>query len=173
VPDGRRGGAYRFTGGEQVIRVADSPHWQFGMVPFTIALWVRLDQPPDVQREHMMVGHDEGGEKWGFEFFQEGLCFHINGQKSGSHRIAYGKLAPELRRWYHVAVTRNGKSYQIYVDGELLKSDTNSAAVPNAAADLTIGQAENIGTPVTLGEVMVFNRALCAEEIRGLATAAR
>jgi hypothetical protein len=171
VPDGRRGGAFRFASGEQVIRVPDHAHWKFGREPFTIALWVRLDQSPDVQREHMMVGHDSGAEKWGFEFFHDGLCFHINGQRTGSHRIAFGQFAPELQRWYHLAVTREDQNYRIYVDGELLTSDTNGAAVPDANADLTIGQAENIGTPGTLDEVMIFSRALSAAEISGLATA--
>lgn len=171
VPTGQRGGAYRFTSGKRQMWVPHSPDWRLGDRPFSIALWVNLDQLPNEQREHFMIGHDEGGggrNKWGFEFFRDGLCFHLNGPEVGSHRIAQYRFRPEANRWYHQSMTRNDSGYRLYVDGKCVATDETTVAVPDVSAELTIGQAEGLGIEGMLDEVMIFERALSAEELKAL-----
>jgi len=176
IADGHRGGAYRFAEGDQAIRVPNHPHWDFGQKPFTIALWVRVDAKPGAEGrgDPVMVGHNEGPggkAKWCFLFQPDSLCFHINGPHSGAHWLARSRFTPELNRWYHLAVTREGRIYKIFVDGECVRTEQNDTAVPTADAELTIGQAEGLGIRGALDEVMIFDRALTAEEMSALAVA--
>jgi hypothetical protein len=172
VAAGKRGGAYRFSNGDKQMWLPHHPDWVLGDRAFSIMLWVKLDQLPDEQREAFMLGHDEAAgaaRKWGFEFFRDSLCFHTNGPgMGGGYRIARHRFRPEVNRWYHLALTREDSRYRLYVDGQLVKTDEHRAPVPEAAADLTIGQAEGLGINGMLDEVLLFHRALATEEIQAL-----
>jgi hypothetical protein len=186
VTDARKGGAYRFergvrefreggmrfSRGIKEIRVPDSPDWAFANRPFSISLWVNFDVIPDDNGEAVMIGHDEGPgphRKWGFEFASAGVDFHINGPDPGQgFIIAAHRFRPDVNRWYHLALTRDGATYKLYIDGKCVTTDINSAAVPDAAADLTLGNMEGLGMDGMLNEIMIFNRALSPEEIKSI-----
>lgn len=173
VAAGKFGGAYRFARGEKQLWVADSPDWSLVGQPFTIALWVKLDGFPDETSEAFIIGHDEGGgglPKWGFEFFRDGLCFHVNGPHvRRDQRIVRHRFRPELNRWYHLAVSRDARTFRLFVDGECVKTEENPAEIPAIRAELTIGQAEGLGINGLLDEVMLFKRCLTAPEVAELA----
>jgi hypothetical protein len=171
MANGKIGGAYRFTGGNDQIRVPNSPHWNFGKNPFSIALWVSLNALPDGRSGQFMIGHDEGGggrNKWGFGFIRDALCFHLNGPQVGERWIARHQFTPKLDRWYHLALTHEANSYKLYVNGECVKTEQNRTAVPDAAADLTIGQMEGLGISGTLDELIILDRGLTGEEVEAI-----
>jgi hypothetical protein len=82
-------------------------------------------------------------------------------------------------KWHHVAGTFDGKDAKIYVDGSLVgKPNHWVGEIPHTPYDLTIG-ANRSNPDGSLGEigasfdglmddVMMFNRALSAEEIQTL-----
>lgn len=98
------------------------------------------------------------------------LGFHINGASSANIGVPF---TPIVGFWYHVAVTRSGSTYKFYVDGTQIGGDqSDSVAVPDAAAPLTLGHAEAIPSlNGFLDEVEIFNRALSATEISSIAGA--
>jgi hypothetical protein len=78
-------------------------------------------------------------------------------------------FSPNVGQWYHLAVTRNGNIYTIFVDGIQVGSDVNAVAIPNANAPLTIGQAEELGfMNGLLDEVTIYNRALTQGELQAI-----
>ena len=171
--EGWKGGACRVGRRTGYLQVPDDPAWDFGSKPFSIALWVNLDSLP--YGEQMIVGHDDGGgeqNKWAFEFWNGNLCFHVNTPRSESHRIAAIPWRGQVGRWHHLAVTRDGDRFRIFVDGTWVSEAKHDLPVPDAQAPLTIGQAEVLFIEGLLDEVMIFDRALSDEEIRDLAVGA-
>ena len=167
APKGKVGGAFQV--GKQVGHVEAPNHeaWSLGMNPFSIGLWINLNQPPS--GEQMLVGHDDGGgssNKWVFGFSNGELYFHINNTAGAGSRIVGFPWVPETGKWQHVAVTRNGTAYSLYVNGVSVATGLSAVAIPVAGAPLTVGQAEGLYVEGLLDEVMIFHCALTDKEVR-------
>jgi Concanavalin A-like lectin/glucanases superfamily len=173
--------AFSLDGVDDFIRVPDRQAWTLGRDAFTIDAWVNFASLPE--RGAAIVSHDEGagppggGEarKWIFWFDKLGhenkpgnaLRFHINSPVIGPHTDTVEAFwTPKLNHWYHVAVTRLGNRYRLFIDGEKVAADTDSHRIRNADAPLTIGEAE--GGHYFAGmidEVEILNRALTHDQI--------
>ena len=98
------------------------------------------------------------------------LRFHINSPHPAPvpfpHDTVVAPWNPLLGRWYHVAVTRSGSSYALYIDGAQVATDTSIFSIPDPGAPLTIGRAEGVRLNGLVDEVEIFNRALAASEIQ-------
>lgn len=159
---------FSFNGVNQFVEVPDSPDWDFGTNDFTIDLWVNFSQ---INATNAFVAHDDGPgafNKWIFWLRNGQLEFHTNDTVSNLIFIGI-PFSPDLNTWYHVAVTRNGEAYNLYINGSSPGPITNSTAVPNASASLTLGMAEGgYFLNGRLDEMEIFNRALSTEEIQAL-----
>ena len=172
------GGALRFNGANDYVVVQDDPIWAFGANNFTIEFWANFDTSGGGSIGHpgdIFIGSDEGGgtrNKWFFALGGGVLNFHLNGPSTGSRFFPRAPFSPTPQQWYHLAVTREGSRYTIYVDGQASATATDSRAVPNANAQLTIGQAEQLGYfDGRLDEMTVYSRALSAVEIAAISDA--
>ncbi|HEV8205315.1 MAG TPA: FG-GAP-like repeat-containing protein, partial [Acidimicrobiia bacterium] len=165
--------------GRNWVEVPNSDAFHFGTRDFTIDLWAnfRSFNLSGDQSSNILIGNDEGGgfvNKW---FFSAGggiLSFHVNGPQAGTggsgRYIVSAPWAQQQNRWWHLAVTRAGSLWTIYVDGLAVGSETNTLTVPSPNAPLTIGQAENVGyVDGLIDEVEIFNdRALSQSEIQSI-----
>lgn len=172
--DGKIGAARQVGKQAGYIQVPDQAAWSFGVNPFSICLWFKFDELPYGQQ--MFIGHDDGGgnqNKWLFGVSNGDLYFHINSPSRGGVVVAAHPWTPEVGKWYHLAVTRNGTAYSIYLDGAVVAIGNNSAPIPVAKAPLTIGQAEGLCVEGVIDELSIFHRTLSQDEIRQLATVAQ
>jgi uncharacterized delta-60 repeat protein len=163
--------------GNGSISIPDNDVFTLGSNPFTIDLWVRFTE---VRSRAPFIGHDEGGgelNKWIFWYDEVGhdklngvpaLRLHINSPVIGPQDPVASPWNPTTGQWYHVAVTREGNQYALYIDGAQVATSTNSNSIPNPSAVLTIGQAEGYFHNGPIDEVEVFNRALTPAEIRSI-----
>lgn len=172
---GQVDGALRFDGVNDYVGIGDSDLWAFGSNDFTIDLWANFDTPGGGSIGHpgdIFIGSDEGPgtqNKWFFALGGGVLNFHINGPGTGSFFLVQAPFSPNVGQWYHLAVTRNGNTYMIFVDGIPVGSEVNTVAIPNANAPLTIGQAEELGfMNGLLDEVTIYNRALTQGELQAI-----
>jgi hypothetical protein len=173
---GKVGQAFALDGANDQVQVPDSALWTLGSSDFTIDLWVNFDSVrlgPLSQLPNVFVGHDQGGgvqPKW--VFYQGNtsqIAFHVN--TGGTQATLAAGFTPTPGDWYNVAVTRTAGTYRFYVDGLQVGAVTNAIVIPDAAAFLTFGQAEGLGFfDGRLDEIQIYNRALTASEIEGLAT---
>jgi len=172
------GGSLRFNGSSSYVGAPDSDLWAFGTADFTIELWANWDFNPVGSVGHpgtIFIGNDEGAgsrNKWFFALGGGFLNFHINSPAIGPRFFPLVPFSPVVSQWYHLAVTRRGNIYIVYVNGTLAGSAIDNNPIPNPSSPLTIGQAESLGfMNGRLDEMTVYNRALSQPEIQTIASA--
>ena len=168
-------GALRFDGVDDYIGVGDSDHWAFGSNDFTIELWADFTSPgggTTGHPSHIFIGNDEGSgsqNKWFFALGGGFLNFHLNSPTIGPKFFPLVPFSPNVNQWYHLAVTRNGSTFTIFINGIPAGSEINTDVIPNPNAPLTIGQAESLGfMNGLLDEVTIYNRALTHGELQAI-----
>ena len=174
---GKVGQAFSLDGTDDYVSVPDQSDWTLGDDEFTIDLWVNFKEIPI---RAPFVDHNEGpGEtnKWIFWYDDIGhrgpggpaLRFHINSPTLGPLDPVVYPWMPRTDRWYHVAVTRSGSSYSLYLDGQKVITETDSNTIPDAEVELSIGQSEfQYFFNGLIDEVEIIDRALSASEIRDI-----
>jgi hypothetical protein len=165
----------KFNGINDFVGVANDPVWHFGLNDFSIELWANFATPGGGsvgEPSNIFVGNDDGSgnqNKWFFALGGGYLNFHINSPTLGPQFFPLAPFSPAINTWYHLAVTRSGSLYTLYINGSPVASATDTASIPSPAAFLTIGEAESIGfMNGLLDEVTIYNRALTAAEISSI-----
>ncbi len=163
---GNENSAYHFDGNDY-ISVADDPSFTFGTNPFSLSLWINLDQIGS----YYIMGHDDGGgytKKWILWFTGNSLGLHE--RLNGEYWIINIPWDPELNKWYFISLIRNQNTFSIYVDGGLIGSIEDSRTIPDPSEPLLIGNAE-LSERMFRGDiddVSIYNRALNVAEIDSL-----
>jgi len=176
VKDGHKGGAAKFGLNDSYITVTNNneinpPH-------LTMSAWIKTSYSDRVWRRIFDKGTSKG--------YVLSMCGDDNGKSfRGQVDVEPGKACAISGvqvtdgRWHHVVGTFDGKDAKIYVDGHLVGKPAHWVAeVPPTPYDLTIG-ANRSNPNGALGEVgasfngvmddvMMFNRALSAEQIQML-----
>lgn len=160
--EGRYGGALRFDGVDDYVRVNPGPTLGGR---YTIALWVQLETVPtgEVRLISRMEGTltirvDEGGY-W---------SFHWN-HVSGDSTAIRGSIKAE-KGWHHLAVTHDGTTAKLFVDHALATSAAETTQEFKARGMDIGGNAEQRSefANATIDEVRFYGRALSESEIAQL-----
>ncbi|MBR0756724.1 VCBS repeat-containing protein [Bradyrhizobium jicamae] len=170
---GVTGNALQFNGSSDYVSVPDSPDWNLGNGDFTIEFWANFNSVPNGSQGDgqggVPIGQDEGGgsqNKWFFEVFSGGIGFHVNTTTGELFFIAV-PFEPTPGQWYAFALTKSGSSYQFYVDGQFVGSADQTLAIPDVAAPVTIGRAEEaFYFDGQLDGVAIHQRALSPAEVQ-------
>src|SRR5207248_1621486 len=87
---------------------------------------------------------------------------------SGSHWTIYGTAALPVNSWSHVAVTYDGASLRLYVNGTQVASQAQTGNLITSTNPLQIGGDSTYGQffQGTIDEVRVYNVALTATQIQ-------
>ncbi|MBP6629575.1 MAG: LamG domain-containing protein [Kofleriaceae bacterium] len=145
---------------------------------FTAALWLRLDAATLVAPMTLFArGFDPLTTAWNtWELFVEPGPRMFVGTTTDDDlaRIAGLRAGfPVVGQWGHVALTFDGRSRRLYVDGELRLADERGP-LRHDASPLLVGLDRDGGRLVNhlvgaLDDVMLFDRALGADEVAALA----
>lgn len=76
--------------------------------------------------------------------------------------------SPPVGEWHHIAGTYDGDVFKCYIDGQLGEEWAYAGKMPENTASVTIGKrskADECFFNGMIDEVVIFNRALSAEEI--------
>jgi hypothetical protein len=159
----------------QYVAVPDSPAWDFGTSPFTIAMYVNfssINTNPFNQGGNALIGRSEGGgttNKWFFSYLSDGSLGFALGSSGAATAFFTSPSTAVLSTgtWNLLAVTRSGSTYTFYSNGASLGTASNSDAYPAIAGALTIGQiGESLGyLNGRMQNVAIFDTAMTASEI--------
>jgi Concanavalin A-like lectin/glucanases superfamily len=175
---GKYGAALEFDGENDCISIPESAELQFlEDEEFTLEAWVR---PGGENTEAIITQEDDsaGGEEEPFAYSmlvgeEESAPrgWLRKGGESGHLGVSGGGELPRYA-WSHIAFTDDGAKIRVYLDGELIATET---AIPftDAEGPLTIGCLDNYGNYFKgrIDEVRIYNRALDPGEVAADKTA--
>ena len=159
---GYDGGAVEFDGSSYV----DTGYTE-DLATYTIACWVKSPAAPSGAAASGPLHREQNYQfNWnhGNEVFRGAAAMNAGGDWRDA---SYMPLS--ANRWYHLAATYDGTTFNAYRDGVLITSRPGGWGAPNAeSGSLKLGRhataAGNFFTG-TVDEARVYNRALTAEEI--------
>ncbi|HWM10798.1 MAG TPA: LamG-like jellyroll fold domain-containing protein, partial [Solirubrobacteraceae bacterium] len=164
APMGRFGGALSFNGSSSWVTVPDSASLDL-TTGMTLEAWVN---PTTL------------GGGWRTTIFKHspnGMVYSLYGHNGsrptgqvniGGEQNAVGSSALPINTWTHLAVTYDGSTLRLYVNGSQVASRAQTGAIPVSSGVLRIG-GNSIWTEYYAGlidEVRVYGRALTAGEIQ-------
>jgi len=134
------GGSLKCDGTGDYLTVPDSADWQLddGVAtnPWTVEFFVYFNSLPG--RVGLIAQYENSGSNWAiYSGNGETLAFIINdtlrAETPGSSFV--------INTWYHVAVVNDSGVIRLFINGNLIRSDTNATAIPAIASTLDIGNS--------------------------------
>jgi hypothetical protein len=171
---GHRGTGFLFDGTDDCIQVPDMG--QFGQAKITLSIWIRQDAvdncaPLSKPADSISTTADT----WQIETTTASeLTFTTSHASSANSRIATPINTIVVGTWQHIAVTFDGTTKRVYVNGTEVANGAKAEALAYDVQPVWIGCDNNSGTfgmrfNGALDEVQLYSRALTAAEIQMLA----
>ena len=138
--------SYDFDGTGDYLSIPDHADWPSGTNSFTMEAWIRFDSVADSKG---FFNHwSGGGEQRAFDFYwthtTSEIIFKASSDGGSGANVFAESWSPDVDIWYHVAVSRSGNSWYVFVDGTQLGSTTtDSVNILDSTANLDIGQGIN------------------------------
>ena len=163
-------GAYYFDGSNDLIKVVSMSGSNIPTDDFTYMAWINMDTNTD--ETIFMAADGSGGNELGFYVADGKLSININDLTG----VVTGAITLNTGQWYHVALTRNSGEVKIYVGGVVDDTGTQSSTLNFGSCSLYFGVDIDSGCTGSktnyfkghIDEVLVFDRALSAEQISAL-----
>lgn len=168
---GEVGTAFSFNGINQFVQVSNSPALNLTNA-LTLEAWVKVagysanDSLVILSKDcpfcfvQYALGMDHVNGKWVFD----SLLGH-----GSSYTVLTGATAVQLGVWYHVAMTFDGATLKLYVngvaDGSIASIPPLPTSQPFMIGGLSSGPFDFYGL---VDEVSIYNRALTALEVQGI-----
>ena len=174
---GHDGNALRFDGLDDHIALTAKSHQPYleANSDFTVALWVRAVAPNPATNTRAMSSSEGTNAGMFIGLVSNIYRVRFTTGSGGSSRTVYADSASNQDTdWHHFAITREGYTITLYMDGSAMTSDTNPL---NARAAYTAGSLMHLAsTPVPdkfgnvdLDGFRLYDRALGTAEISALA----
>jgi hypothetical protein len=131
------------------VKAAANVRYSFGQADLTMEAWIR----PTLMAQNAILSNYPNGA-WGAGAWTldhnhaaapRKVSFFIYG--NGGSPLLASATEPALSAWTHVAVTRSGSTWRLFVNGRLESTNTYSGALDGASAarELAVGLIENGG----------------------------
>ncbi len=136
------GTASGYFNGSSYLTVPNSSAWAFGSGDFTIECYIYIAATSSLP--HVITGMwGSGGYAW--ELLVSGdttqIIFSVNGT---TYFLWAGPIG--LTTWRHIAVTRNGNIWRLFVDGVIKHQVTNSLTINTSTFVLEVGRNNRSST---------------------------
>lgn len=169
--DGIRGSALRFDGLDDWVALPETFLFHQD-TDATLAFWMKRG---DDRHRSIFWTRGDNADRDRFNIYSGGLVI-IGGAGFGfDYREPEGRLHALLEaqvaadEWVHVAVTRSGDRYALYVNGERVTSATDSdSRLPASTGTWYMGRRSGYMYKGLLDEVALYDRALRSNEVRAL-----
>jgi hypothetical protein len=163
---GKFGGALRFDGRNDYVTVPDAAQLDLRNA-ITIEAWVRPGRAGGVWRS---IAIKEHGKNLDYGLYSNAGADGATGYLYTDHESKVASASELARdRWSHVAMTWDGSTMRLYVNGALVKSSPMKGALATSAGALRIGGNQVWGEffEGTIDELRIYDRALPQAELQG------
>jgi hypothetical protein len=161
---GKYGGALNFNGTSNMVRVPSASSLNVGAA-MTLAAWI---QPTAAQSGWKTIMQRETDAYFLNASNSAGPLFPSGGATFGTNtQWVSGNAASPLNSWTHVALTYDGTTVRLYVNGTQVATKAVTGAVQSSSSPLSIGGNAPYGEYFKgfIDEAQVYNRALTAAEV--------
>lgn len=132
-----------FDGVSDAVYCADSDDWYLGTGDFTIDWWVRFSSlPTSGNYAHIIGQRVNDSNRWNLLINNNSGTYRMILSVRGSQSIEISRSFSSLSTgtWYHMALTRAGSSFKMFLDGNQLSTEYISGnTIDNFATVLTLG----------------------------------
>jgi hypothetical protein len=167
--DGQLGGALDFDGSGVFVEI---PHGDSlsKMEQITIAAWTYMRE--GASGEMLIVSKGGWQANMPYELSEEAGSIIYWQFYDDAGRDGCAPQSPPVEEWHHIAATYDGTVFKCYIDGELADEWEYVGTIPQNDMAVMIGRRATGGRFFNgmIDEVMIFNRALGADEIPGIMT---
>ncbi len=123
------GGSASFNHGN-FLSVANSSDFQFGTSDYTVDFWVYPHILHNAQLVGLWSGQSPSGQSWSVYMLSDGTIDHyVDPGDTIANRSA---IKISTNAWYHIAVTRTGDVFRLFING-IKQSETTLAGFSMAA----------------------------------------
>jgi hypothetical protein len=141
-----------------------SPMTQSGITDFSISAFVNVS---DTSAQWLVSGRNSAGDMSGIELliYSQNLYFGANGE----YIISSEQI--NANEWIHLAGTANGSTYKIYINANLVATETKVSGSISETRPITIGSNSSGDYGLTTGQidaVGIWSRALSDAEVAEL-----
>lgn len=169
VPDtaGNNGGSFGFDGVNDYISVGTDESLRLVDGTYSQSLWLKSNSYDDGY--HGIIGYQAGslaGDRYPFIYVRNDAIYAGFGSGGNTWKGVIADGVISIGEWNHVAVTFDGDSMELFVNGESVatNNDFGGTTPTTQHAQLNIGRVNNYFNG-QLDEVRVYNRALTASEV--------
>jgi hypothetical protein len=161
---GKIDGALDFNGSSDFITVGYDPNLDFGTGDFSISLWFY----PDVALNGLyfdLIDKRSVNDGWAFTYL---------GQSGSTTGVIWfkilatsrtGSIIIDYQSWHHLVAVRSSGVTTIYIDASADTNTLSQAGDVSNGSDVRMGKRLNRYFNGRIDAVILFNRALSAEEI--------
>jgi hypothetical protein len=167
---GQIGGALDFDGADDVLNIQDNANLN-GFSDITMMSWIYLRREVTSGTWNAIAGKNPYSN--GYLIWIQVPCEPCGLVFAGGVRFdARTGAKLDLKRWYHLAFTRDAKGVmKFYIDGVLATTAASTAGpITTIAGPLAIGGQSPQIIDGMLDEVIMFNTALVESDIKGIMT---
>ncbi len=129
------GGSVYTNGSSDYITVPDNANLELGSSNFTIECWIY----PITAVNSFFTKTTSGTTTWELSFNSNNVVFTASADGTTKTINKIGSIAPILNTWNHVAVTRNGNVFTLWLNGASSATQTTSFTIFNSSDATAIG----------------------------------
>lgn len=136
-------GSLYIPGAGDYLQSPDNADWDFGSGDFTIQFWMRFSEAPELFPKLLSIEQDSGNTLFFMQVLDSNLGVNLEGGGVGRISI-YNEWTFAADTWVHVALTRYGNVWTLWVDGVEgpYASQTLNYTIPAFNAPLKIGDPD-------------------------------
>lgn len=161
---GKYGNGLRFNGFNSIVTVPSSPSLN-PTSGITLMAWLN----PDVQDSWKIAAMKEGATETWTLLANDGSSHPRAGVRAGGNLVGLsGPAALPINTWTHFALTYDGATFAVYVNGVLANSVPITGALSSSTNPFVIGGSSVWGEYFQgiIDEVRIYNRGLTQSEIQ-------
>ncbi|MEE9525510.1 MAG: LamG-like jellyroll fold domain-containing protein [Candidatus Woesearchaeota archaeon] len=159
-------GAYDYNAGNNRITLSGTNFAEITAGNLTLSMWVKTT---DGNHQALFSQLDGGGTGRTWLTISTSTCSNKEIAAALGGTILCSTTPTILETWYHITLTYDGTDLKLYIDGEEEASDARSID-EDADGDFLLGVNKALTSDLTgsIDEVLIFDRSLTADEVRGL-----